>query len=169
MAAVMLAGCTKNNADLETITIGSQMLDYMQTTASSFASSLTEEEKNHFESCKANNDGSLTIQMTPSKQEELLEDYKNSVDESTAKFVASDDYNISAMTFNQDLTKLTITLDDGTEENKEDESAALAFSIYAALYQKIAGVSDDDVNVDIVVYSQDQTLLKEYQYPERAS
>lgn len=92
-------------------------------------------EEQGFLSAKVNEDGSLTVTMTKSKHNELLDEMATSLDTSFAEFANSEDTPyIKEITHNDDFTAVTMKVDKAAYENAFDLTP-LAIGISVAMYQ----------------------------------
>ena len=107
-------------------------------------------DRNGYESATLEEDGSLTIVMSRSQYEELLKDFRESVDRGIAEIV-SEDYgsSIEKIEYNDDYSVFTVTV--STEEiGIPERQTANELVMYGTLYQIYTAGGADRIRVDYV-------------------
>lgn len=108
---------------------------------------LDEKSGDYYTSAKLNEDGSVTYRMTKSQHRKMLEGIKQGIDEGINEFVNGDDYSISGITYNDDVTEFDIMLD-GTEVGLAESFAALPLFMYSGMYQIFSGKKADSIVIN---------------------
>ncbi len=103
-----------------------------------------------YQSITLNSDGSATYVMTKAQHKELVEGVAESLNESLAEMVGSEDYpNITAAEANGDFTNFTITTKN-TETDMMEAMSVLALYMYGGMYAVFSGDKVDNIHVDFV-------------------
>ena len=107
-------------------------------------------DRNGYESATLEEDGSLTVVMSRSQYEELISDFRESVDRGIAEIV-SEDYgsSIEKIEYNDDYSVFTVTV--STEEiGIPERQTANELVMYGTLYQIYTAGGADRIRVDYV-------------------
>ena len=107
-------------------------------------------DRNGYESATLEEDGSLTIVMNRSQYDELISDFRESVDRGIAEIV-SEDYgsSIEKIEYNDDYSVFTVTV--STEEiGIPERQTANELVMYGTLYQIYTAGGADRIRVDYV-------------------
>lgn len=107
-------------------------------------------EKNGYKSVALEENGSLTIVMTKSQHDELIRDFRTSVDKGISEIIgAGGDSSIEKIEYNEDYSIFTVTV---TEEEIGviERQAADELIMYGALYHVYTGNDADRIRVDYV-------------------
>ncbi len=103
-----------------------------------------------YQSITLNSDGSATYVMTKAQHKELVDGVTQSLNESLAEMVGSEEYpNITAAEANDDFTVFTITTKN-TETDLAEAMSVLALYTYGGMYAIFSGVKVDNIHVDFV-------------------
>lgn|GEM_PF-1699251 len=114
-------------------------------------------QENGFLSGVSNPDNSVTITMTKSKQQELLEDCKKTIDEALAEVNGPDNTSsITIITYNDDISEFTVLVD---KDKYTIFDAFYAIPLYSMgyYYQLIDGKTADDIDVLVKFCNKDNT------------
>ena len=107
-------------------------------------------EKNGYKSVVLEENGSLTIVMTKSQHDELIRDFRTSVDKGISEIIgAGGGSSIEKIEYNEDYSIFTVTV---TEEEIGviERQAADELIMYGALYHVYTGNDADRIRVDYV-------------------
>lgn len=107
-------------------------------------------EKNGYKSVALEENGSLTIVMTKSQHDELIRDFRTSVDKGISEIIgAGGGSSIEKIEYNEDYSIFTVTV---TEEEIGviERQAADELIMYGALYHVYTGNDADRIRVDYV-------------------
>ena len=107
-------------------------------------------EKNGYKSVVLEENGSLTIVMTKSQHDELIRDFRTSVDKGISEIIgAGGGSSIEKIEYNEDYSVFTVTV---TEEEIGviERQAADELIMYGALYHVYTGNDADRIRVDYV-------------------
>ncbi|MBP3879844.1 MAG: hypothetical protein J6D46_05960, partial [Lachnospiraceae bacterium] len=107
-------------------------------------------EKNGYKSVTLEENGSLTIVMTKSQHDELIRDFRTSVDKGISEIIgAGGGSSIEKIEYNEDYSIFTVTV---TEEEIGviERQAADELIMYGALYHVYTGNDADRIRVDYV-------------------
>lgn len=101
-------------------------------------------------SATLNEDGSVTYIMTKAYHKQILDDMAQTIDESMAEMVGSEDYpNFTNVEANEDYTVFTVTTK--SKALSLDESLSLLqFYTEGAFYSVVSGNDADSIHVDFV-------------------
>lgn len=101
-------------------------------------------------SATLNEDGSVTYIMTKAYHKQIMDDMAQTIDESMAEMVSSEDYpNFTKVEANEDYTVFTVTTK--SKALSLDESLSLLqFYTEGAFYNVVSGNDADSINVDFV-------------------
>ena len=107
-------------------------------------------DRNGYESATLEEDGSLTVVMTRTQYEELINGFKKSVDEGIAEIV-SEDYgsSIEKIEYNDDYSVFTVTVA-AEEVGIIERQTANELVMYGTLYQIYTAGGADRIRVDYV-------------------
>lgn len=107
-------------------------------------------ERNGYESATLEEDGSLTIVMSRSQYEEMIAQFKESVDKGISEIVHSgSDSIIEKIEYNDDYSVFTVTVS-SDELGIIERSAAGELIMYGTLYHIYTGSDTDHISVDFV-------------------
>lgn len=112
-------------------------------------------EEQEYKSCVVNEDGSVTYMMTITQRDEILNDYKISLDKTIANIL--EDSNFSDIKYNENLTQIDIYVDENSF-SMFDMMTGFPFMAYGQYYQGILGVEQSEM--DVVVNYIDNTSQK---------
>lgn len=103
-----------------------------------------------YKSATLNGDGSVTYVMTKAQHKEMVDGIKESINETLAEMVGSEDYpNITDVTANDDFTSFTITTKN-TEPDLSESFAVMGLYMCGGMYAIFNGVKVDNIHVDYV-------------------
>lgn len=106
-------------------------------------------DRNGYESAVLEEDGSLSITMSRSRQEELLSQFRTSVDDAIAEIVNGDGSSIEKIEYNDSYSVFTVTVS-GDEIGTADRQTAEELVMYGTLYHIYSGNDTDHIQVDYV-------------------
>lgn len=174
-----LVGCSSNtnkdnNGDVQvdkgllnvTITLSNGYLSQIaETTAEDYVNSLDDETKAKFKDVKTNDDGSVSITMSRSDYETLLNEIKTQIDEGLKSIVDDNENypNITNVETNSDYTKFTIQLANN-EIGLMDGFMVIAFYVYGYSYQTY--LENPNYSIEIIYKGNDGTILSDETYDE---
>lgn len=122
--------------------------------------SLDEGKGELYRSAVLNEDGSVTYKMTKAQHRTMLENIVSAVDESSQELIDDDEnYSISAVTHNDDLTEFNVTID-GTEVGFGDYFTSYSFFMYGILYGKFRGKTPEHMVINF--YDPDGNLIDSF-------
>ena len=104
--------------------------------------------RNGYESAVLEEDGSLTIVMSRSVYDEMIRQYKESVDKGIAEITAGDS-SIVKIEYNEDYSEFTVTVSED-ELGIIERQAADELVMYGTLYQVYTGNDVDHITVNYV-------------------
>lgn len=112
---------------------------------------LTEEAReNGYKSITLNEDGSATYVMSKAKHQEMVDEIKQSIDESLDEMVSSESYpNIVSVTTNSDYSQYIVTLNTD-EVSMETAFLPMAFYLFSGMYHAFNGTQVENVNIQFV-------------------
>lgn len=162
-----LAACSKQQTDTtstsetttkaEAVTVDENLITVEVTVPASFfdetdtpESIQASAQQNGFISCTINEDGSVTYKMTKAKRNEMLGQYKQSIDQTIQEYLAGGEDAPSSfreITYNDNMTEFNIKVDRAAYDNSFDAFYALGFYMFGGYYQIFAGIPQDQVNV----------------------
>ncbi len=103
-----------------------------------------------YKSATLNDDGSVTYVMTKAQHKEMVDGIKESINETLAEMVESEDYpNITDVTANDDFTSFTITTKNA-EPDLSESFAVMGLYMCGGMYAIFNGVKVDNIHVDYV-------------------
>lgn len=106
--------------------------------------------ENGYESAVLNEDGSLTIVMSRSQHDEMLDQFRKSVDEGIKEIIqAVEDSTIEKIEYNDDYSVFTVTVS-GEELGLSERQAADELVMYGTLYHIYSGNDAEHIQVDYV-------------------
>ena len=106
--------------------------------------------ENGYESAVLNDDGSLTIVMSRSQHDEMLDQFRKSVDEGIKEIIqAVEDSTIEKIEYNDDYSVFTVTVS-GEELGLSERQAADELVMYGTLYHVYTGNDAERIQVDYV-------------------
>lgn len=101
-------------------------------------------------SAKLNDDGSVTYKMTKAQHKQMLDQIVENVKEGNKTLIDDDEnYSISDITFNDNLTEFKVTID-GDTIGLGDSFAAVLFYMYGGMYGIFTGETPDNIKVEYV-------------------
>ncbi len=132
------------------------LFDVTLTIPKDFVGETTQEElddmakEKGYQSITLNSDGSATYVMTKAQHKELVDGVTQSLNESLAEMVGSEEYpNITAAEANDDFTVFTITTKN-TETDLAEAMSVLVLYTYGGMYGIFSGEKADNIHVDFV-------------------
>ena len=132
------------------------LFDVTLTIPKDFVGETTQEElddmakEKGYQSITLNSDGSATYVMTKAQHKELVDGVTQSLNESLAEMVGSEEYpNITAAEANDDFTVFTITTKN-TETDLAEAMSVLVLYTYGGMYAIFSGDKVDNIHVDFV-------------------
>ena len=106
--------------------------------------------ENGYESAVLNEDGSLTVVMSRVQRDQMLDEFKRSVDEGIAEIINTvEDSAIEKIEYNDDYSVFTVTVS-SDELGIIERSAAGELIMYGTLYHIYTGSDTDHISVDFV-------------------
>ena len=106
--------------------------------------------ENGYESAVLNEDGSLTIVMSRSQHDEMLDQFRKSVDEGIKEIIqAVEDSTIEKIEYNDDYSVFTVTVE-GDEIGIMERQIADELVMYGTLYHIYTGNDVEHIQVDYV-------------------
>ena len=107
-----------------------------------------EAEEEGYSKCVINDDGSVTYTMTKAKRQEMLDGFKQSIDETIEEMIHGEDAmeSFQSIEYNDNLSEVTVYVDPATYTSL-DAFSALAFFFMGAYYQVFSGTDPDTVDV----------------------
>lgn len=97
-----------------------------------------------------NEDGSATYVMSKAQHAQLLKDMADSIHQSLAEMVGSEDYpNVTDISANDDFTVFTVTTT-STELTLQESFSVIGYYLYGGLYGAFAGEEPANIHVDFV-------------------
>ena len=97
-----------------------------------------------------NDDGSATYTMTKQQHKKMMDEIRNSINQSMTEMIGSEEYpNFTNLEANDDFTSFTITTS-ATEVGLTDGLSVLGFYMYGGLYNVFNGTPVDNIHVDFV-------------------
>lgn len=107
-------------------------------------------EKNGYESATLEEDGSLTIIMSRSRHDEMIRQFRDSVDRGISEILAADTGSeIEKIEYNDDYSVFTVTVE-GDEIGIVERQTADELVMYGVLYHIYTGNDVDHIQVDYV-------------------
>jgi hypothetical protein len=145
------------------ISVDENLLTVDITVPASFFEDMTEEEiesnskEQGFTKVVINDDGSVTYTMTKAKRQEILNDYKNELNNTIDSYINGENKvaSFKSIRYNNDISKIDIRVDSSLY-SAWDSMHTLVFYMYGAYYQIFNGVNKDDIEV-IVNFIDDST------------
>ena len=106
--------------------------------------------KNGYKKAVLREDGSLEITMTRSQQEELIMDFKKSVDKGIEQIIGSESYpSVSKIEYNEDYSVFTVVTDE-EEIGITERQLAQELIMYGTIYHVYSGKEAKSIRVDFV-------------------
>ena len=146
----------KDMEALSNISVDKQLLDVTLTIPKEYVGETTQEEldltvkEKGYKSATLNEDGSVTYVITKAQHKELMEDVKNTINQSLSEMAGSENYpNVTSVTANEDYTSFTITTKNA-EPDVNESFAALAMYMYGGMYAIFNGEDAENIHVDFV-------------------
>ncbi len=118
--------------------------------------SLEETLSDEYTAVKLNADGSATYVMTRENYETKLTELKESVDESIDEIIGSEDFTVTSITYNDDMTEFNVNVS-GDKLGDFDYIIEMLFEMQAQIYQAFKGIDADEIAVHY--YTPDGTEL----------
>lgn len=171
------AGTGENTEDAGAIQVDEGLLNVDVTLAASFFEGMTAEEiqnaakENGYSNCIVNEDGSVTYTMSKAKHQEVLADYKTSIDDTIAGLLAGENAVASfvSIEYNDDFSQVDVYVD-AAAYTMWDSLYALTFYMIGAYYQSFAGVAADQIDVIVNFIDNDtKEILDTASYKEYMS
>ena len=142
---------TENSASIQ---VDEGFLNVDVTLAATFFEGMTEEEikksaeENGYSNCTVNEDGSVTYTMSKTKHQEMLDDFKASMDETVTELLDGEEKVASfvSIEYNDDFSQVDIYVD-ATAYTTWDSLHALTFYMTGVYYQSFAGMATDEIDV----------------------
>lgn len=159
-----------NNDTNQKVEVDEGLLEVEVTLPASFFSDSEEEvtqesleekikDEDGIKSVKLNEDGSVTYEMTKKKQKEMLDEIKESIDESCQSLVDSEDTSFVSIDYNDDVTEFTCVMTN-TEPNLSESFSVISIYLLGAYYNTFAGESDFDIKVQYVNEESGETVYE---------
>ena len=105
---------------------------------------------NGFESAEVNDDGSVTIEVTETKYDEMVAEMAKGIEDLCTELTGGiDSPYITEITYNDDYTQFQIKVNKEEYEDAIDISG-LQIYITAGFYASLVGNSSDDISIEIV-------------------
>ena len=148
-----------------TINLPNSFFESFETTAEDYVNGLkadsTEEEL--FKEVILNDDGSVTLKMSKSKYNKLMDEMAKSVDESIQELINDNENypNIANIKANSDYTQFDVTLA-SNQLSFMDSFVTIAFYMYGGIYQMFTENPNMDIKVNF--YGADGTLIDTSSY-----
>ena len=146
----------KDMEALSNISVDKQLFDVTLTIPKEYVGETTQEEldltvkEKGYKSATLNEDGSVTYVITKAQHKELMEDVKNTINQSLSEMAGSENYpNVTSVTANEDYTSFTITTKNA-EPDVNESFAALAMYMYGGMYAIFNGEDAENIHVDFV-------------------
>ena len=106
--------------------------------------------KNGYKKAVLKEDGSLEITMTRSQQQELIADFKKSVDQGIQQITESENYpSVSKIEYNEDYSVFTVVTDE-EEIGITERQLAQELIMYGTIYHVYSGEETGTIRVDFV-------------------
>lgn len=97
-----------------------------------------------------NDDGSATYTMTKQQHKKMMDEIRDSINQSMTEMIGSEEYpNFTNIEANDDFTSFTITTS-ATEVGLADGLSVLGFYMYGGLYNVFNGTPADNIHIDFV-------------------
>ena len=115
---------------------------------------------------KVNSDGSVTLTMTKSKHQEMMDSAKQGIDEMIDSYLSDESFpSVKEIEHNDNYDTYTLKVDRAAYENSWDSLAALGFGITGLYYQYFDGTNEPKVTVDFVDVDTGE-IIDEVVYPD---
>lgn len=164
-------GETAQGSGTDAVEVDKNLLSVEITVPSDFIESVDEtlkdaEEKGY--KAKANDDGSITYTLTKAQHAEIMVGMAASLEEAINDMISGGEYpSLKDVKFNNDYTKVDITVDYDSYINSFDSFAAAFVGMYGGMYQIFDGVSEDNINVQInLIDEKSGNLMDTMNYPK---
>ena len=147
-----------------TITLPNSFFESLDTTAEE-AVKKQEESGNTFKSVKLNEDQSVEITMTKSDYKKMMSEMKKNVNDSLQEIVdnTEDFPNITNIESNDDFTKFTVTVEDGTV-GLTDSFVFMVLYLYGGIYQVFT--PEQKMSVEITFVDKEGNVVDTASYDE---
>lgn len=122
-------------------------------------------EESGFDSYILNADGSVTYRMSRVKHQEFLDEFKEDIDEMIEDTIDDDDSSVTKISYNDDLTEFTITVD-SAKYTVFDTMTAFAYYAMGSLYQSFSGADLDKIDVNVRFIDENGNELASETYKE---
>lgn len=136
-----------------TITLSAEMVELLLQNAEESPEDYVErmESEEGVKDVTLNEDGSVSITMTKAKHREMLDGYKETVDEAIATYTDGNETpSVKSIEYNDDMTVFTVTVDKEAYENSLDGFVQFGLGISGMYYQTFSGVETPQVTIHIV-------------------
>lgn len=156
LTVAILAACgddeaaTKKGDSEQEIAVDKGLLDVELTLPADLFEGQTEDEiianakEKGVKEVKVNEDGTVYYKMSKSEHKKMMKDAKQSIVDSIAEIVNSDEYSsIKEISYNKDFTEYDITVDQNAFNNSMDGFAIFSLAISSTYYNGLDGKSDD--------------------------
>ncbi|WP_368652448.1 hypothetical protein AB4Y30_11890 [Ornithinibacillus sp. 4-3] len=165
IALFVLAGCGKSG-DV-TITFPATMFDNELFTIDEMVEQM--EEDNEVKEVNKNDDGSLSIVMSKSEHDKVMEEMKEDLQESFAGIVNDNEFftSIKNIEENKDYTEINVTVDQAMYEEGMESFAMLALASSSVYYQIFSGIEADkhELTINLKDEASDE-VFETMNYPE---
>lgn len=165
-----LFGCgNKETKDDNSVQVDKEIFDvtitipaswYEETDEEISQSKLDEQYKDSgFKSVTLNDDGSVTMVMSKSQHNELMEELKKSIDESITELINDENCSYNEIKYNKNLTQFDVILSTN-EANFYDSMACLTLYFSGAMYNIFNGTETKDILINL--YDVNGNLIDTY-------
>src|SRR5690554_2264199 len=151
---LLLAACGGNVEEPEDVTI--TIPTYMFENDDDRDSVIDEMKADGIEDTEINEDGSLTLKISASDHQEMMSELEDSLLESYDEIVEAGDFqSLQEITYNDDYTELTITVNQTLFANSVDAFAVFGLGLTTFIYQIYDGTPADEVTITIDLEDQE--------------
>lgn len=140
----------------ESVDVEKNLFNVTITIPSSYAGEITQEEldkevsEKGYKSATLNDDGSVTYKMTKSQHKQMMEEFKQNINDSLAEMIGTEDYpNFKDIQANDDYTLFTVTTS-SESLNMTESFSVMSLYLYGGLYNLYNGTAVDNIHVDFV-------------------
>ncbi len=107
-------------------------------------------EEHGFQSIILNSDGSATYTMTKKQHSDLMDEYRDQINNNINEMIGSEDYpNFTKIEANENFTEFTVTTK-SAELDMNESFSTMAFYMYGGLYSVFSGENISNVSVTFV-------------------
>ena len=107
-------------------------------------------EEHGFQSIILNSDGSATYTMTKKQHSDLMDEYRDQINNNINEMIGSEDYpNFTKIEANENFTEFTVTTK-SVELDMNESFSTMAFYMYGGLYSVFSGENISNVSVTFV-------------------